>query len=79
MSSLLRTRIEWNQSQSETSKYSARDIPNQIISAVNIDHPSPRPHRKLHPFKSAPKKHSQGNTPPESPTLPAATFIRKLK
>ncbi|XP_055321595.1 probable Rho GTPase-activating protein CG5521 isoform X1 [Sitodiplosis mosellana] len=69
---------KWSQPQAESTKLSVRDIPNQIISAVNIDHPSPRPHRKLHPFKSAPKKHSQGNTPPESPTLPG-TFTRKFK
>lgn len=71
--------IEWNQPQSDTLKTTTRDIPNQVISAVNIDHPSPRTHRKLHPFKSAPKKYSQGSgTPPDSPTLPGS-FTRRLK
>lgn len=66
---------EWSQQPVVDPKQSLRDI-----SAVNIDQPSPRGHRKLHPFKSAPKKHSTV-TPPDSPTLPAssAVSIRRLK
>lgn len=46
---------------------------------TSLDNSSPRPHRKLHPFKSIPKKNQhqqqQSGTPPGSPTLPG----RKLK
>lgn len=69
--------IEWSQQPTDM-KSGIRDIPHQTLNAVNIDHPSPRAHRKLHPFKSAPKKHSQGSTPPDSPTLPGTTG-RKFK
>lgn len=72
---------EWSQTSTE-SKQSIHDIPHQTITAVNIDHPSPRPSRKLHPFKSAPKKHSQTTgTPPDSPTLsgPSIGTGRKQK
>lgn len=42
-------------------------------STITLDHPSPRPLRKLHPFKSAPKpRHS--STPPDSPTQPGRKF-----
>lgn len=73
--------LEWGQSQTDATKLTTRDIPNQLTSVGNIDHPSPRPHRKLHPFKSAPKKYSQGNnTPPDSPTLAGSgAFTRKFK
>ncbi|XP_055382867.1 probable Rho GTPase-activating protein CG5521 isoform X2 [Condylostylus longicornis] len=44
-------------------------------SSASVDIPSPRPSRKLHPFKSMPKKSlQQGGTPPESPTLPGRKF-----
>lgn len=66
---------EWNQQPADL-KQSLRDIPQ--LNAVNIDQPSPRPHRKLHPFKSAPKKQSAG-TPPDSPTLPASAAISARK
>ena len=45
-------------------------------SGISMEIPSPRPLRKLHPFKSIPKKsiHHQSGTPPESPTLPGRKF-----
>ncbi|CAD7084282.1 unnamed protein product [Hermetia illucens] len=54
-----------------------KDIaPTQTVLAP-IESSSPRPLRKLHPFKSVPRKiasHQQGGTPPESPTLPNRKF-----
>lgn len=50
-----------------------REIQHSAVSS--LEHPSPRPLRKLHPFKSVQKKtHPGSHTPPDSPTLPARKF-----
>lgn len=60
---------------------SAREVSQQTMAMATIalDHPSPRPLRKLHPFKSVPKRTSlqhqnSGTQPPDSPTLPGRKF-----
>lgn len=61
---------------------SAREVSQQTMAMATIalDHPSPRPLRKLHPFKSVPKRtslqhqQSSGTQQPESPTLPGRKF-----
>ncbi|XP_058057907.1 probable Rho GTPase-activating protein CG5521 [Anopheles bellator] len=37
----------------------AREVTQQTLASVSLDQPSPRPLRKLHPFKAAPKTKSQ--------------------
>lgn len=69
---------------------SAREVSQQTLAltTISLDHPSPRPLRKLHPFKVVPKKssttiqppltqqiHSINSTPPDSPTFP----VKNLK
>lgn len=57
---------------------SAREVSQQTMAMATIalDHPSPRPLRKLHPFKriSLQQPQSSAAQPPDSPTLPGRKF-----
>uniref|UniRef100_A0A182QFZ2 Rap-GAP domain-containing protein n=1 Tax=Anopheles farauti TaxID=69004 RepID=A0A182QFZ2_9DIPT len=46
----------------------AREVTQQTLASVSLDQPSPRPLRKLHPFKAAPK----GKTNPPPPIASAS-------
>lgn len=87
----VQTRLGWHQY--PEIMVSAREVSQQTMAAmasVSLDHPSPRPLRKLHPFKSGPKRSHHvmsvvggigggggvvsGYTPPDSPTMPGRKF-----